>query len=309
MGQIVIAIVIFGAFTIAAGLVYGVYLLLNPTRTASDRLRDYRGEDEPEDDINILIDQSNDDGGNALNRMLGQTSAEDRSIMRRKLLQAGYKHKNGLEIFNFTRVALAIGLPLILLPTATGLGAMYGGGLVLGACLGGFFLPALLVENNITKRKNELLKSFPDSLDLLVSSVEAGLGIDAAFRRVATEIEQAAPALAREYQLVNNEISAGVPRVDALRRLEVRTGLDEIRSLVNMLAQAERFGTSIAASLRVHANITRQKRMSAAEEKAAKVSPKLTIVMILFLLPVLKMILMGPAIIKVIRMMSGRQIT
>ena len=100
---------------------------------------------------------------------------------------------------------------------------------------------------NITdKRKRILLRSFPDALDLLVSCVEAGLGLDAAFRRVALELETAAPDLSREFQVVTYEISAGVPRVEALRHLEIRTGLDEIRSLVNMLAQAERFGTSIA---------------------------------------------------------------
>lgn len=97
-----------------------------------------------------------------------------------------------------------------------------------------------------------------------------------------------------------------MPRVEALRHLERRTGLDEIRSLVNMLTQAERFGTSIAKGLRVHSRMTRQKRMSKAEEEAAKVSPKLTVVMIIFLLPVLGMVLMGPALIKVMETMASR---
>ena len=96
-----------------------------------------------------------------------------------------------------------------------------------------------------------------------------------------------------------HEISAGVARVDSLKHLHERTGLEEVRSLVNMLAQSERFGTSVAKSLRIHATTTRQRRMSRAEEEAAKVSPKLTVVMILFLLPVLMSILVGPAMIRV----------
>lgn len=301
--QVVFAGIALAVVLIIAAAVYGVYLLLNPTRTAGDRLRDYRGEDEVEEDIDLIVNR--DDDGNALGRLMGQNTAEDRNLMRRMLVQGGFKHKNALEIFNFTRIALALGLPVILMPVASNFELMYAAGIILVAVGGGYFAPLFLVQNNINKRKDTLLGSFPDSLDLLVSSVEAGLGIDAAFRRVATEMEQAAPLLAREYQMVNNEISAGVPRVEALRHLEVRTGLDEIRSLVNMLSQAERFGTSIAASLRVHANVTRQKRMSAAEEKAAKVSPKLTIIMILFLLPVLKLILMGPAMIKVYRLFGA----
>ena len=135
---------------------------------------------------------------------------------------------------------------------------------------------------------------------ILSSLVEAGLGLDAAFRRVAEEIEGTAPELSLEFQMVNHEISAGFSRVDALKRLQERTGMDEIKSLVNMLTQAERFGTSIARSLRIHSEVTRQKRMSKAEEEAAKVSPKLTVVMILFLLPVLMTVLIGPAMINVL---------
>jgi len=283
--------------------VYGVYLLLNPTRTASDRLRELQGDHRPEEVANIIVD-SNGDGG-LLEKFSGG-SEEDRSIMRRKLLQAGFKRRQALEILSFTRLALAIGIPIIMLPVTSGMELPYmlgGSGLLV---LLGYMGPYLYVQNLVNKRKDELLKTFPDSLDLLVSSVEAGLGLDAAFRRVAAEMEQAAPVLAKEFQLVNNEISAGVPRVNALRHLEQRTGLDEIRSLVNMLAQAERFGTSVASSLRVHASVTRQKRMAKAEEEAAKVSPKLTVIMILFLLPVLAMMLLGPAMIRVYRLLSSR---
>ena len=140
------------------------------------------------------------------------------------------------------------------------------------------------------------------SSDLLVSCVEAGLGLDAAFRRVSEEMEAASPLLARELQLVTAEVNAGVPRSEALKHLGDRTGLDDVNALVNVLVQAERFGTSVSRALRVHSEHVRVRRMQRAEEKAAQVSPKLTVAMILFILPCLIAVLIGPAAISVIRM-------
>ena len=165
----------------------------------------------------------------------------------------------------------------------------------------GYYIPSVYVSNRLENRKEELLKPFPDALDLLVSSVEAGLGLDAAFRRVSLEMESAAPLLARELQTVNNEVAAGVPRIEALRKLDYRTGLGEVNALVNVLMQAERFGTSVAKALRIHAELVRKKRMLAAEESAARISPKLTVAMILFILPGLVIVLAGPAFINVVR--------
>lgn len=304
MSTAVFAIVGVMIMLIVAVGVYGLFLLINPTRTASDRLRDMAGDGQEESYADLIITGNAEPQG-LLQKLTSQGSAEERNIMRRKMLQAGYKGRHALEILNTTRIALAVGLPIILMPASRGMELKYALGVTIGAVVLGYMGPYMMVQNAINKRKDAILKAFPDSLDLLVSSVEAGLGVDAAFRRVADELEQAAPILAREFQLVNNEISAGVPRVEALRHLSVRTGVDEIRSLVNMLAQAERFGTSIASSLRVHANVSRQKRMARAEEEAARVSPKLTIVMILFLLPVLGMVLMGPALIRVYRLMGA----
>ena len=291
---------------VVGGASYGVYLLLNPTRTASDRLREM-GEAE-EDDYDI--GGGDLEGFDALAGRIGQLaspqSEEERSKMRDVLLQAGYRHRHALEILNGVKVTLAICLPLLCLPIAASMTLVKGGGVILIAAAAGYYLPGIYVSNVVEKRQRVLLRSFPDSLDLLVSSVEAGLGIDAAFRRVAEEMEAAAPELSREFQLVNHEISAGASRVDALSHLHKRTGLDEVRSLVNMLSQAERFGTSIAKSLRVHATTTRNKRMSRTEEEAAKVSPKLTVIMILFLLPVLMSILVGPAAINVKNTFANR---
>ena len=308
MNTVVIAgAALLALLTIVAGA-YGAYLYLNPSRTASDRLRDLSAADEEEIGFEI--------GGEAegleaiagqLGKLGGASSVEEASIMRRTLVQAGFSNRRALEMFNGTKVTLALILPLLLLPIAAGQSLTVGALVMIGACAAGYYLPGIYINNLVNKRQSDLLASFPDCLDLLVSSVEAGLGLDAAFRRVAAEMEASAPELSREFQLSNHEISAGVARVDALKHLYDRTGLDEVRSLVNMLSQSERFGTSVAKSLRVHAQVTRNKRMSRAEEEAAKVSPKLTVIMIVFLLPVLMSILIGPAMLNVMKTFSGGQ--
>jgi tight adherence protein C len=296
-------------FGVSGLLFYGAYVLLNPTRTAGDRLRELKRAPEAET-YDIITVEKPEEGMTSVASRLGALAApssdEERSKQRLQLLQAGYKNRHALEIYNGIRVTAALCLPMLVAPFAGQIGLVQTALAVLLAAAFGYYAPALYVSNVTDKRKKSLLRAFPDALDLLVSCVEAGLGLDAAFRRVALEMETAAPDLAREFQLVTHEISAGVPRVEALRHLERRTGLDEVRSLVNMLAQAERFGSSIARGLRVHSRMTRQKRMSRAEEEAAKVSPKLTVIMILFLLPVLGMVLMGPAAIKVMTILGNR---
>lgn len=278
-----------------SGLVFGIYTLFNPTRTSSDRLRDMTG---------AKVQPARDEAVEKIAQRLGQlanpSNEDEKTKLRLEMVQAGYTSRSALELYNATRAALAIALPVLLLPafaSAMSMTTLLAGTLVFASL--GYYLPIAVLGSQIAARQKKILHPFPDALDLLVSSVEAGLGLDAAFRRVADEMEAAAPELAREFQLVNHEISAGVPRIESLKHLAGRTGLDEIGSLVNMLTQAERFGTSIARSLRVHASITRQKRMSKAEEEAAKVSPKLTIIMILFLLPCLITVLLGPAIVNI----------
>lgn len=298
-------------FVVAGGFFYGLFVLLNPTRTAQDRLADLSKRGPAEEEVYDIITVEKPEGGvsgvaSKIGQLAAPTTEEDKNKQRQLLMQAGYKNRHALEMFNGARVSLALCMPLMVAPFASSLGLVQTMFAVVIACAAGYYAPAIWLTNITEKRKKGLLRSFPDALDLLVSCVEAGLGLDAAFRRVALELETAAPDLSREFQVVTHEISAGVPRVEALRHLERRTGLDEIRSLVNMLTQAERFGTSIAKGLRVHSRMTRQKRMSKAEEEAAKVSPKLTVVMILFLLPVLGMVLMGPALIKVMETMAAR---
>jgi tight adherence protein C len=291
-----------GVVALAAGA-YAAYSGSQGERSSADRLREMTTIDAGGQTIGPK--SSRDPAMEALAERLAQLASssdqEQQGLMRMRMVHGGFTHKSALEYYNGARVALSIGLPVALVPLLSGfLESWYhvAGAAIVFAALG-YYVPVFWLDGQVSARQATLLKPFPDALDLLVSSVEAGLGLDAAFRRVADELETAAPELAREFQIVNAEINAGSTRIDALKHLSSRTGIDEIQALVNMLTQAERFGTSVARSLRVHSSLTRAKRMAKAEEEAAKVSPKLTIAMILFLLPCLFVILLGPAIVNI----------
>jgi tight adherence protein C len=277
----------------------GISALLAGNRTGGDRLRELTGNSQSE------LDAARDAKVAAavaerLARLATSKDEAERNLLREKLIHAGYRGRSAPDVFNGVRVVLVFVLPMVALPLAGALDLQYMVAMCLLLAIIGYMGPMFVVNKRIEDRHRKLLVPFPDALDLLVTSVEAGLGLDMAFRRVAEEIRNAAPELAAEFSMVNYEVAAGVPRLEAFRHLADRTGLDEIKSLVNMMVQAERFGTSIASALRVHGDMVRQKRMSKAEEEAAKVSPKLTVVMILFLMPCLLVVLMGPAVIRVL---------
>ncbi len=292
-----------GATLIAfIGLGFAIYQVLNPQRTASDRLAEI-GTSAADSAAPTSIRSARLHALTTSAARLSVSDEEQLAALRKRLLQAGYRDRNAVEIYSALRTvgALVFAMLAFVVVAEKPLAYIVGGALV-GAA-GGYYLPAIWVTNTLQKRQSDLMKAFPDALDLLVSCVEAGLGLDAAFRRVAEEMENAAPDLSRELQLVTAEVNAGVPRTEALKHLSDRTGLDDITALVNVLIQAERFGTSVARALRVHSEHVRTKRMQRAEEKAAQVSPKLTVAMILFILPCLIVILIGPAIINVIKVL------
>lgn len=287
----------FATLVIVLTLLYGLQMLLYPQRTAQDRIADLTGSNS---NLGGLIEnQTVQKVAGNLSSLAQPESEDEQNLIRMKLTQAGFRSRNNLETYSAVRAGMAVALPMVCLPIMPA-NTVYLLFFVMLTATMGYYVPAVYVNSRHTSRQKELLKPFPDAMDLLVSSVEAGLGIDAAFQRVAHEIESAAPELARELQMVNHEVAAGIPRTEALRRLDRRTGLQEINSLVNVLTQAERFGTSIANSLRVHSELVRSKRMLAAEERAAAISPKLTVGMIVFILPSLFVVLVGPAVINVI---------
>jgi tight adherence protein C len=148
-------------------------------------------------------------------------------------------------------------------------------------------------------------KALPDALDLFVVCVEAGLGLNQAIMRVSEEIERVSPVLADQLALVNLEIRAGTPRDEAFRNLGDRTGLQDIKSLMAMLIQTDRFGTSVAQALRTHAETMRTKRRQRAEEAAAKTTIKLVFPLVLFVFPALFVIILGPAVIQILETLSN----
>ena len=284
--------------TAVGGICGAAWVFVNPSRSARDRLEDLtHGGDVPAQQLDDRLLKMR----SAVSKVAAPTDLEELSALKRRLIQAGYRGRNNVESYSATRFALSVVLPLVSLTLTGNLVLIYQIFIALLVSALGYYLPAIIVTNALQKRQETLLKTFPDALDMLVASVEAGLGLDAAFRRIARETEESAPLLAGELQLVNAEVSAGVSRAEALQHLENRTGLEEIGNLVNVLIQSERFGTPVAKSLRVHSETVRVRRMQAAEEAAAKISPKLTVAMILFMLPCLIIILIGPAIIKVVR--------
>jgi len=169
----------------------------------------------------------------------------------------------------------------------------------------GFRLPDMKVKNKAKKRAEEITYSLPDAIDLLTICVEAGLGLDSAITRVAAEQEQSAPTLSQEFKRVGKDILAGIPRGDAFRSLSKRVASPELRSFIGLLIQSDKLGTSIGQSLKVYSDAMRTKRRQKAEEMAAKASIKMTIPLVLFILPATFIVILSPAAISMIKVFAG----
>jgi tight adherence protein C len=169
----------------------------------------------------------------------------------------------------------------------------------------GYVLPSMIIGRKIKRRQKEMQRALPDALDMLVVSVEAGLGLNQALVRVSEEIDRLSPVLSEQLGLVNLEIRAGTAREEALRNLAERTGLQDISSLVGMLIQTERFGTSVAQALRVHADTMRTKRRQRAEEAAAKTTIKLIFPLVFCIFPAMFVVILGPALIQIYQALQG----
>ncbi|MGC4122019.1 MAG: type II secretion system F family protein [Myxococcales bacterium] len=230
------------------------------------------------------------------------------SALRRKLVQGGLRQPSALQVFLAAKVALALSFPLAFLAIhATFPQPMrFAAVVAVWLCGGGFFLPNLWLNARVTSRRQLIDRGLPDSLDLLVTCVEAGLGLDAAMLRVSQDSALCAPALAEELRLTSLETRAGIPRPEAFRRLYERTGCDELKSLAATLAQAEMFGTSVGLALRVQAKGIRVKRMFRAEERAAIVSVKMTIPLVLCILPSLLAVVIGPGAVNIYQQLFAK---
>jgi tight adherence protein C len=165
----------------------------------------------------------------------------------------------------------------------------------------GFFGPNEYVRRAAGRRQHEIAKGLPNALDLLVVCVESGLGLDQAILQVSKELEHAHPEISEEFGMVNLELKAGKRRVEALRNLAERTGVDDLKKLVAVLIQADRFGTGVAQSLRAHADFMRVQARQVAEEKAAKLGVKLVFPIFFCILPSLFVVTVGPVVVKIMR--------
>lgn len=238
------------------------------------------------------------------------TKSEELAALRNSLIRAGYRGEHAIEIFLGVKlgatpiVTMAFVLVNSHLPNPIKFPTDAGLALVLAALT--FFLPNLWLRGRISERQTAIERALPDAMDLLVTCVEAGLGLDAAINRVAEEMALAAPLLSEELRHTSLEIQAGVPRADGFRRLAERTGVEDLRALAAVLIQTDMFGSSIARALRVQSESMRIRRAQRAEEKAAMVSVKMTIPLIMCILPSLIAVVMGPAIAMIVRNFAGQ---
>jgi tight adherence protein C len=242
-------------------------------------------------------------------RLVKPAGGEEMSRINEKLVHAGYRNDNAVEIFLGVKLLLP---PIIILALwqldahlPTPLDTTTAVAVATIAIALAFFLPNMWLGGKIKERQQAIEENLPDAMDLLVTCVEAGLALDAAMSRVSQELELVAPLLALEMKQTLLEIQAGVRRTDAFHRLSTRTGVEDLRTLSAMIIQTEMFGTSVARALRVHSEGMRTKRMQRAEEKAAMVSVKMTIPLILCILPSLLCIVVGPAIVMIVTTMGS----
>jgi tight adherence protein C len=227
------------------------------------------------------------------------SSSDRTSETDERLIRAGYRRPEAAAVLRGMKLVLIVAFvsliyitgfyknnPFILTIVAVGLG---------------FLVPDILLGRKVSARQQTLRLALPDALDLLVICMEAGLGIDQALLYVSQELRIAHPELCEEFDLVNAEMHVGKTRVEALRSLADRTGVDDLQALVATLIQTDRFGTSVAQSLRVHSDDLRTKRRQRAEELAAKTTIKMVVPLVLFIFPALFVVILGPAVITVFR--------
>jgi len=218
--------------------------------------------------------------------------------LRRRLGLAGYHRASHVAIYSTSQVGLAATgflAPLLIVGFSGGL--LYG---AMGAILG-YLIPGFYLDYLIRIRQKAIQNGLPDALDLLIVCLEAGLAIDQALLKCSEELAIAHPALAEELRLINVETRAGKPRLEAFKNFASRTKVDDVRSLVAMLIQTDRFGTSIAQALRTHAEVSRTKRRQRAEEAAAKMGVKLVFPLVFCLFPAFYVVTLGPAVIKFVQ--------
>ncbi len=244
---------------------------------------------------------------------LAPISPQDAQTTRRDLTAAGHRAESAVTIFYGIKVILAAAFAIlsIVFRESITVNPVLRIVLPIAATAAGYCLPGFLLQRQVSKRHERLRLALPDGLDLMVVSVEAGLGLDQALQNVGRELAAAHPDLSDELGLVTLEMRAGKRRAEALRNLALRTGEPEMRKLTAILIQSDRFGTSMAEALRTHSEFMRTRRRQDAEERAAKVGVKLVFPIFFFILPSILIVAAGPGILQVFKylfpMMKGTQ--
>ena len=295
---IVVACVIFVVIAIGASFV-GMKLWVQP-REAMDRVAGAVAIEHGEQPVHpsLLFRDMIRKLGNVV-----PVSPKDVTVMQRRLIRAGLRAPNALKILYGAKLSLGVMLPLVaallILPSQADPGNKMLA--VIAALVIGFFGPNEYVKLLGRKRQKQIRRGLANALDLLVVCVESGLGLDQAIVQVAKELEHAHAEICEEFSLVNLELKAGKRRAEALRNLAERTGVDDLKKLVAVLIQADRFGTGVAQSLRAHSDYMRVQARQTAEEKAAKLGVKLVFPIFFCILPSLFVVTVGPVVMRIVR--------
>jgi tight adherence protein C len=294
-GQVLIPVALAAGAIVAMGALVGAYVLANeepdndlPTSPFSPM----RTEEPPSRVVMALQNFSAPDDETALEEL------------RRALVQGGIRGAHALERMLAVRTLLTLGLPSLVLLSYGWRFSPVAALLAVIAAGTGYYLPLWYARSAQGERQKRLSHAVPNVMDMLVSCLEAGLGIDSALQFASREIRVASEELSDELSHTNAEMAAGVARMTALRRLDERTGVKELSSLINVLGQAEKFGAGAAQAIRAQARLSRQRRTLDAERRAAEAAPKLTVAMIVFILPALFVVLLGPSVVQVIRVIA-----
>ena len=228
-------------------------------------------------------------------------SPKEMGRLRRRLAMAGYPDVSAVVVFALAQLITPALFAIVTMWVAgMGRGLIF----VFFACAIGYMLPGVVLSRKIELRKRAIREGLPDALDLFIVCVEAGCGLDQAIVKASNELEITHPALAYELRLITTEIRAGKPRLEAFKNFAARTKVDDVQSLVALLVQTDKFGTSVAQALRVHAETSRTKRRQNAEERAGKIGVKLVFPLVLFLFPALYIVILGPAVISFVRVFT-----
>jgi len=233
---------------------------------------------------------------------LAPASAAEAKKLQKQLMQAGFRSQVAPGVYRAVQLASMAGFPAVVALACAFLGKPLGGAFfwIVGAFIVGFFLPRYALNRMIRSRQQLVRWGLADALDLMVISIEAGLGLNAAMMKVSSELKEVHPDISEEFELANLEIRVGRERDEALRNLAERTGVDDLRSLVAMLIQTDRFGTSIAKAIRAFSDSLRTKRRQRAEQAAQKAAVKLLFPLACFLFPTLFIAILGPAALQLI---------